>query len=595
MRRKWQYAGLLIAAALAWGAGGDAPRYWIESVAGSNEVGDGGPALEAQLGAVEGIALDAAGNVYLADSTDNRIRKVELSTGMITTVAGDGHAGDSGDGGPAVQALLNHPYGVAVDGAGNLYVADFGNGRIRRISPGGEIETVAGGGAPGAPKPALAARLKGPRNVAVDAAGNLYLSDFADHRVYRVTPYGHISTVAGTGIPGRGGEGPAIAAALNHPAGLAVETGGGLIIADSGNNRVCRVAGGKITTVLGGVVAGLALSRPTGVAVDGSGNLYVADSGNHRVLRRRRDGRVEVLAGADELGEVRDVAVGRYGSVYAGGGGRVFRIEGSGSVTPLAGNGAYGVYEDGVQAAHAYLDGPIGVAAGPDGSLYIAEEGRYRVRRVGEDGLIRTVAGTGERGFSGDGGPATAARLVDPVAVAVGPSGAFWVADYLGNRIRRVDPDGIITTAAGNGEAGYDGEANLAEQSVLNRPRGVVVDSRGNVFIADSGNHRVRRIDPNGIITTVAGNGVPGYSGWLWTPTATFTSPMPETTWCARSFRAGSSSPSPATEAAATPATAGRRPRRNWIPRQPWPLTPKATCSLLTRTTIGFVKSRRTA
>ena len=218
--------------------------YRIETVAGSSNIGDGGPAISAQITNIQGIAVDGAGNLYLTDTDNARVRKVAAATGTITTLAGTGVAGFAGDGGPATSAQLNLPYGLAVDATGAVYVADLGNNRVRRIGPDGTISTVAGNGAmlsAGDGGPATSASLMSPRNLALDSTGNLYISEFAGHRIRKVASGGTISTIAGNGTPGFSGDnGPPTKAQLQYPAGLTFDTGGALYIADSGNNCVRR-------------------------------------------------------------------------------------------------------------------------------------------------------------------------------------------------------------------------------------------------------------------------------------------------------------------------------------------------------------------
>src|SRR5208337_173469 len=236
--------------------------------------GDGGPASQAQLNQPEGVAVDASGNLYIADTDNNRIRKISPN-GIIPTVAGNGIAGFSGDGGPASQAQLNHPEGVAVDAQGNLYIADTGNNRIRKISPNGIITTVAGNGIAGFGGdhgPASQAQLNHPEGVAVDASGNLYIADTDNDRIREVRN-GVIVTIAGdAGFSGDGG--PASQAQLNHPEGVAVDASGNLYIADTGNNRIRKISPkGIITTVAGNGMPAI-LNAPTGIALDASGNLF---------------------------------------------------------------------------------------------------------------------------------------------------------------------------------------------------------------------------------------------------------------------------------------------------------------------------------
>ena len=241
MKHNW-CAWLVLAWAPALPAA-DVPAYTIQTVAGSSFMGDGGPATAAQIGSIQGVAMDGKGNLYLSDTDNNRVRKVDPG-GIITTIAGTGTAGFSGDGGPATSAQLNLPYGLAVDSARNLYIADLGNNRVRRVGPDGTIVTIAGTGVEGYSGdggPASAAQLSTPRNLAVDAAANLYIAEFAGHRVRKMTPAGAIATVAGTGIAGLGGDGgPATVAQISFPAGLAVDRTGALLIASEPNRAIFR-------------------------------------------------------------------------------------------------------------------------------------------------------------------------------------------------------------------------------------------------------------------------------------------------------------------------------------------------------------------
>src|SRR5438093_82347 len=271
----------------------------ITTYAGRGFSGDGGPAAAAQLNTPVGMALDPAGNLYIADITNNRIRKV-TSGGTISTYAGSGSFGFSGDGGPATDAQLGVPVGVALDPAGNLYIADHDNGRIRKVTSGGTISTYAGSGSRGLSGdggPATAAQLYSPHGVALDTAGNLYIADSTSIR--NVTPGGTISTYAGTGTPGLSGPGgPATAAQLDVPVGVAVDPAGNLYIADSGSSRIRKVGpGGTISTYAGGgggtpgflgdggPATAAYLNNPVGVTLDPAGNLYIADTDNTRIRK----------------------------------------------------------------------------------------------------------------------------------------------------------------------------------------------------------------------------------------------------------------------------------------------------------------------
>jgi sugar lactone lactonase YvrE len=328
--------------------------------------------------------------IYISDSQNNRIRKVDTSTGAITTVAGNGTGWFAGDGGPATSAELHNPLGVAVDSFGNLYIADTANNRVRMVNTSGTITTVAGNGTAsfsGDGGPATSAGLWAPYGVAVDSLGNLYIADQSNNRIRKVAS-GTITTVAGNGSVGFGGDGGlAVNAGLYHPAGIAVDGSGNLYIADQSNNRVRRVnTSGIISTLAGnglfgyncnnGVATGLGLHAPYGVATDGSGDVFIGDYGNQCV-----------------------------------------RKVNTGNITTVAGGGYGG---DGVPATSASLADPAGVAVDGSGNLYIADLVNNRVREVlSPSGIISTLAGTGAAGFAGDGGPAASAVLYNPSGVAV--------------------------------------------------------------------------------------------------------------------------------------------------------------------------------
>jgi trimeric autotransporter adhesin len=461
----------------------------VNLIAGSGTAGyggDGGFASMAQLNSPEGVAVDTAGNLYIADSQNHRIRKV-TTAGVISTVAGNGTRGDSGDGGPATAAQLNSPTGVAVDAAGNLYIADNFNERIRKVTAAGLISTVAGNGTSGYSGDgglATAAQLSNPSSVAVDTAGNLYIADTYNQRIRKVTTAGVIIAVAGTGTSGYSGDGgSATAAQLNSPTGVAVDTTGNIYFADTANARIRKVtAVGLIGTVAGNGTSGFSgdggsatsaqLSYPTGVAVDSAGNLYIALGDNNRVRK----------------------------------------VTAAGLISTVAGNGTSGYSGDGGPAAVAQLYTPGSVAIDTAGNLYIADTGNHRIRKVTAAGVIITVAGNGTSGYSGDGGPATAAQL-SCSGVAVDTAGNLYIADSVNQRIRKVTAAGLINTVAGNGTSGYSGDGGPAAVAQLSSPGSVAIDTAGNLYIADRGNLRIRKITAAGMITTVAGNGSAGYSG----------------------------------------------------------------------------------
>ena len=332
---------------------------------------------------------------------------------IITTLAGNGVAGGSGDGGPAKQATLNTPASLAIDTAGNVFVADAFNHRIRKISPSGDISTLVGTGEAGADGdggPAADARLRLPMGVAVDSEGSVYIADTYNHRIRKVTPEGIISTIAGAGVSGFDGDGGLGTAAL--------------------------------------------LASPTGIAVASDGTLYIADTRNHRVRKLAVDG----------------------------------------TITTFAGTGAAGFNGDGGPATLARLNNPRDVAVSADGKLYIVDRENRRIRMVDADGLISTIAGTGSSGFNGDRGDAAQATLRAPYGIAVDNYGNLYIADTFNHRVRKVATDGTISTVAGGAQFGYSGDGWAAGFATLHYPLGLAVDIAGNLYIADSFNHRIRKV-----------------------------------------------------------------------------------------------------
>jgi RHS repeat-associated protein len=363
---------------------------------------------------------------------DGQQRSAEAIRPIITTVAGNGVGGFSGDSVPAVATALYHPIDVTLRADGTLFIADFYNNRVRQVGPDGIITTVAGNGVQGFSGdggPAVAAALNRPIGVAVGADGSLFIAEYLNNRVRRVGPDGIITTFAGNGAQSFSGDGgPAVAAALNHPVGVTVGADGSLFIAEYFNNRVRRVG-------------------PDGI------------------------------------------------------------------ITTFAGNGVAGFSGDGGPAVAAALNGPTIVPVGPDGSLFIADSYNNRVRRVGPDGIITTVAGNGVAGVSGDGGLAVAAALNYPRSVAIGADGSLLIAQYSNNRVRRVGPDGIITTLAGNGGANFAGDGGSAVAAALDGPTGMAIGADGSLYIADHLNHRIRRVAPVMQNFSTSDNLVPSQDG----------------------------------------------------------------------------------
>ena len=521
----------------------------ITTVAGNGTSGfggDNGLATAAILSSLTAIAVNSNGNFYIANG--NRIRKVTISTGVITTVAGNGNYGFGGDGGLATGAMLKQPAAVAVDGNGNIFIADSYNERIRKVTAStGVISTVAGTGTYGYGGDgglATAAMLEEPAGVAVDNNGNIFIADSYDHRIRKVTvSTGMIATIAGNGTAGYGGDGGlATAAMLSYPRGLALDATGHLLVCDFGltSNLVRKIdlSPGTIRTVAGdlgdnGLGTATALNFPNSVSTDANGNLFIVDYQNNRV--RMVNPSTDVItgvAGNGTQGFAGDNGPATAASLYSpwgiavDGSGNVFIADSAnncirevnhstGVITTVAGNGTAGYSGDNGPATGASLDDPYGVATDATGHLYISDHLNNRIRCVNlSTHIITTVAGNGTGGFGGDGGQATAALLGSPSGIALDASGNLFIADQWNRRIREVNlSTGIISTVAGNGDSGYSGDNGPATAASF-CPWGIAVDTSGHLFIADYSHNRIREVDlATGIITTVVGDGVGAYSG----------------------------------------------------------------------------------
>ncbi len=534
----------------------------ITTIAGTGDresSGDGGPAVAAALNRPADVLVDRAGNVFIAEDRGHRIRMIDSATAIITTIAGTGRRGYSGDGGPAVSAQIARPVGLALDAEGRLLVAEFANHVIRRIDLSDQtISTIAGTGEQdfsGDDGPATAAGLNVPRGIVPDASGNLFISDSANNRVRRVDARtGVITTIAGTGEPDFSGDGgPATAASLNAPGGITADASGNLYLADRLNNRVRRIDGetGLISTIAGGDSQGFAgdngpatdalLGRPQSVTVNGNGGfIVIADTRNNRVRRvRRRNDSIRTLAGNGEARIIGDdgpaTAAGLYlpsdlafdlsGNLVVAdnsnhrvrsidaGSGTITSIAGGGDEGLRAGRGSGGYGGDDGPALDASLDEPYGVLIDGAGNVVIVDSRNNRIREIDRaTGNIRTIAGTGGQGDSGDGDQAAEAEILAPRGIAADSAGHLYFTDTENNRVRRIDRDtGVITTLAGDGQRGFSGDGGLGIAASLDRPRGLDFDVDDNLFIADVFNHRIRRVDAvTGVITTIAGSGTVG-------------------------------------------------------------------------------------
>jgi len=516
----------------------------ITTIAGNNDSlgysGDGGQATAAKLYNPNSIAIDPSGNIYISDHGNFRIRKINTS-GIITTIAGFGTIGFSGDGGQATAAKLNNVSGMTTDAAGNLFIADQNNFRIRMINTSGVITTIAGGitGFSGDGGQATAAGIGSPIGINIDAAGNLYVSD-GNFRIRKINSAGIITTIAGNGYsagPGLGGGfsgdgGQATDAELNNVQNVSFDGSGNIFLADEGNFRIREINSlGVISTFAGNGSAGFSgdgaqassaeINSPYGVATDANGNIFFADLNNNRIRKINNAGVITTIAGGGidspgDGGQATDalisqpqgIAVDLGGNVYFTGSNVVRKVNPAGIISTVAGGGNGG---DGGQATDARLNFATAVATDALGNLYIADYAIYRIKKVNPSGIISTIAGGGVN-YPGDGGQATSAQLFDPNGLAVDAAGNVYIADYGNNRICKVNTSGIINTIGGNGTLGYTGDGGAATNAQIGAIS-IALDAMGNIYFSD-GKSTVRKINTSGIVTTVAGVGnAGGFSG----------------------------------------------------------------------------------
>ncbi len=494
----------------------------LAGTAGSSGSVDG-TGSAARFGGLFGVAVDGSGNVYVSDN--EAIRKI-TPAGVVTTLAGKASSSGSADGtGSAARFFI--PHGVAVDGGGYVYVADTFNDTIRKITPSGVVTTLAGsaGSSGDADGTGSAARFNQPAGVAVDGSGNVYVADTWNYTIRKITPAGVVTTLAGmTGSYGSA-NGTGSAARFFIPNGVAADGSGNVYVADTSNHQIRKITpAGAVTTLAGwaglpGSADGTAayFHDPHGVAVDGSGNIYVADTSNHTIRKIAQAGGVTTLAGmaaspgsADGTGTAArfdspyGVAVDGSGNSYVADEGNltIRKITPAGVVTTLAGTAGSRGNADGAGSA-ARFNNPHGVAVDGSGNVYVADTSNHTIRKITPAGVVTTLAGTaGSRG-SAD-GTGSAARFYSPYGAAVDGSGNVYVADTWNYTIRKITPAGVVTTLAGtaNSSGSADGTSSAAR---FKYPRGVAVDGSGNVYVADEGNQMIRKITPTGAVTTLAG------------------------------------------------------------------------------------------
>jgi sugar lactone lactonase YvrE len=492
-----------------------------------------GTGAAARFNSPRGIATDSAGNVYVADYDNHAIRKI-TPAGVVTTLAGLAGSTGSADGSGSA-ARFRFPIDVVSDASGNLYVADSDNDTIRRITPAGIVSTFAGtaqqsGSADGV---GAAARFDSPRGLAFDTAGNLYVADSNNYTIRKITPAAVVTTVAGTAGQSGSADGTGAAARFERPSRIAVDLAGNLLVADTGNDVIRKITPAGVVSTLAGVArmdgyadgtgSDARFGTPYGIAIDSVGDAYVADFGNHTIRKVTPAAVVSTFAGeaVQEGSADGDATAARFdetAGVTTDAAGNVFladyynhtirRITPSGTVSTLAGAAGLVGAVDGVGSAARFAS-PLDIALDAAGNLYVSEV-TNTIRKISPAGVVTTFAGATSQAGSTD-GVGGDARFDSPYGMAVDPLGNVYVSD-LNSTIRKITPEAVVTTLAGAAfqMGSDDGSGSTAR---FTAPAGIATDLQGNVYVADSGNHTIRKITPAGVVSTLAGfPGVIGYA-----------------------------------------------------------------------------------
>jgi sugar lactone lactonase YvrE len=502
----------------------------LAGVAGQKGSTDG-PIADARFNSPTGLAVDNAGNLLVVDRLNSTVRMITPG-GTVSTLAGKPDTVGSTDGNGA-NARFKFPNDVAVDAQGTIYVSDGDNFTVRRIRNGvvstlagraGEQGSVDGNGSN--------ARFERPTGISVDGLGNVYLGDRLGEAVRKIDPAGNVSTLAGTSNAPGAEDGIGAQARFSQPDGIAVDSAGNVFVSDRRNNNIRKISSSAVVTTLAGTVPQSGstdgtgdqarFSVPDGIAIDALGNALVADRGNEVIRKISPDGQVTTLAGTPDatgnsdgtgnsaaFDSPSDVAVDPAGNTYVADNDNntIRKISPAGEVTTLAGAPGESGNVDGV-GINARFDDPEGIAVDAAGNVYVADTDNNTIRKITPAGLVTTLAGSPDETGSAD-GIGVNARFDEPDGIAVDAAGNVYVADTDNSTIRKITPQGIVSTLAGqaNEEGDADGTGAAARFSF---PRDLDIDTQGNLYVLDSGNHTVRKITPLGEVSTVVGDGIPG-------------------------------------------------------------------------------------
>ncbi len=488
------------------------PTGVVSTVAGSTQGFADGTNVTAMFNTPSGVAIDASGNLYVADSNNQKIRKI-TPTGLVSTFAGSfqGYYDSTG-----ASAQFNMPFGITIDSADIIYVADKNNSKIRKITTAGVVSTLAGSSTGFADGISSSAKFTNPYGLSIDTAGNVFVADGGNNRIRKITPSGVVTTFAGSTAGYIDNNGTA--AQFNTPEGIVTDAAGNLYVTDANNQRIRKITStGDVSTLAGssygyadGAGTTAQFNGPWGMAIDSSNNLYVADQINHKIRKITPSGVVSTLAGSTQgfingngisaqFNYPSGIAIDASDNVFVAdqGNEKIRKITPSGSVSTFAGSSLG--YADGIGTAAQFYN-PCSIATDTSGNLYVADSFNFKVRKITPSGVVSTFAGS-SYGYTDS--PGTSAQFAYFYGVATDLFGNVFVSDYGNNRIRKIDTTGGVTTLAGSTSGNTDGIGNAAQFYSLN---GIATDAAGNVYVADSGNHSIRKITPAGVVSTLAGS-----------------------------------------------------------------------------------------
>jgi streptogramin lyase len=486
---------------------------------------------QAQFWGIGGLAFDGIGNIYVSDYGNHTIRKVS-TTGLVTTIAGLAGQYGSTDG-PGSAARFNLPWGLAVDSTGNLFVADAGNATIRKITPAGVVSTLAGMAGQGGVSDGLgsAARFANITGMSIDAAGNLYVADLDAATIRKITPLGLVTTLAGMAGLGGSSDGLGSAARFWGPRGVSVDSSGNVFVAEEVNNTIRKVTpSGVVSTVAGtpgqagtvdGTGAASRFNAPRSVAIDISNNAYVTDFNDHTIRKITPAGDVITLAGSPGLAGSADgqgsaarfiypqgVALDSSGNLYVADNGNhtIRKITPAGYVTTLAGLAGQNGNSDGMGSAARFYN-PCGVVVDAAGNIFVADGANSTIRKITPSGLVTTFAGSGAWSSVPNDGPGTAATFNWTRSIAIDTTGNLYVGDYWNMGIRKITPDGVVSTLSGaRMYLGFGYNDGTASAALFHGTTGVAVDANNNVYVTDEYNNAIRMVTPDGFTGTILGD-----------------------------------------------------------------------------------------